>query len=132
MNEASVNVLENEVIVEMFEANARNWIDMTGKRFFVDCFYSINIDENRLICENGEDFSGLMVNPEILLSLGINRTDVVYLDHNGYWKRFPDYMNVNCPGAGRFIDGRCIKYVQEEVVEPWNKRETSANVVRRG
>lgn len=53
-----------------------------------------------------------MINPEILLSLGINRTDVVYLDHNGCWRRYPDYMDIVCPGRGRFINNDCIMYVK--------------------
>lgn len=85
--------------------------EQNDKRLFVDCFYSIDIDKNSLICENGEDFSGLMINPEILLSLGINRVDVVYLDHHGYWKRYPDYMNMKVPGVGRKIHNDCIKYI---------------------
>lgn len=88
--------------------------EQKNKRLFVDCFYSINIDENSLICENGEDFSGLMINPEILLSLGINRVDVVYLNHNGYWQRYPDYMDMKVPGSGRTIHNDCIKYVKLE------------------
>lgn len=91
--------------------------EQNNKRFYSGCFYSINIDENRLICENGEDFSGLMINPEILLSLGINRTDVVYLDHHGYWKRYPDFMDVVCPGRGRKIHNDCIKYVKQMLVQ---------------
>lgn len=84
----------------------------SDKKFFVDCFYSIDVDKNRLICENGEDFSGLMINPEILLSLGINRVDVVYLDHYGFWKRYPDYMHKKNPGVGRIIHNDCIKYAK--------------------
>lgn len=88
--------------------------EQNDKRFFIDCFYSIDIDKNRLICENGEDFSGLMINPEILLSLGINRVDCIYLDHHGYWKRYPDYMDMKVPGVGRTIHNDCIKYIKPE------------------
>ena len=65
----------------------------------------------------GSDFSGLMINPEILLSLGINRKDSIYLDEHGYWMRFPLYMNVVCPGSGRKIDNNCIKYVKQISVQ---------------
>lgn len=34
--------------------------------------------------------------------------------HHGYWKRYPDYMNMKAPGVGRTIHINCIKYVKPE------------------
>ena len=60
--------------------------------FFVEAYYSINVDENRIICENGHDYSNILINPEIFLILGIERKDVVYFDCCGRWiKRRFDY-----------------------------------------
>lgn len=91
--------------------NNNTEINQNTKFLYVG-FYSIDVDANRLICENGEDFSGLMINPEILLSLGINRKDVVYLNEHGYWKRLPDSMDKDpcLVGRGRVIDNKHILY----------------------
>lgn len=90
--------------------------NQNNKRFYVG-FYSIDVDANRLVCENGEDFSGLMINPEILLSLGINRKDCVYLDEHGYWRRFPRYMEETMPGIKRLIDNRCVLYKKPIIID---------------
>ena len=58
------------------------------------------------------------INSEILLSLGINRVDVVYLDCFGYWKRYPEYMDMKVPGVGRKIHNDYIKYVKPKS-EDW-------------
>lgn len=69
--------------------------DPDKKMIYSNAYYSVDIDKNQIICENGEDLSGHLMNIEMLLALGIDRKDVVFLDQNGRWiKRRFDYSTI--------------------------------------